>query len=213
MRGRSVLAITDHSVSLGVAGGLSVDDLEEQWKEIDEVRHELGREFTLLKGTEVEIRADGTLDYSDEVLEKFDIVVASLHSSLRQPRERVTQRIINAIRNPNVDVIGHPTGRMIPDREGADLDMEAVIKAAAEHKVALEINAHPARLDLDDIYSRRAVELGVLLSINTDAHSAEDMDLVHFGIATARRGWVEAEQVINTWNTERLQRWLKSRKR
>jgi DNA polymerase (family 10) len=211
IRGRSVLAITDHSVSLGVAGGLSVDDLVEQWKEIDAVQKELGGDFTLLKGTEVEIRSDGSLDYPDEVLEKLDIVVASLHSSLRQPREKVTQRMIDAIRNPHVDVIGHPTGRMIPDREGADLDMEAVLKAAAENNVAMEINAHPARLDLDDIYSRRAVELGVLLSINTDAHSAEDMDLVHFGVASARRGWVEAEHVINTWSTERLKTWLQTR--
>jgi DNA polymerase (family X) len=210
-RGLTILAVTDHSGSLGVAGGLTADRLVEQWKEIDAVQRELGREFTLLKGTEVEIRADGSLDYPDDVLAELDIVVASLHSSLRQPRERITQRIINAIRNPHVDVIGHPTGRIIPDREGADLDMEAVLKAAAKHNVAMEINAHPSRLDLDDIYARRAIELGVLLSINTDAHSAEDMDLVHFGVSTARRGWVEAEHVINTWSTERLRKWLKSR--
>jgi DNA polymerase (family 10) len=210
-RGISVLAITDHSGSLGVAGGLSVDRLTQQWEEIDTVQQELGDSIMILKGTEVEIRADGSLDYPDEVLAKLDIVVASLHSSLRQPRDKITQRLINAIRNPHVDVIGHPTGRMIPDREGADLDMDAVLKAAAEHKVAMEINAHPSRLDLDDIYARRAVGLGVLLSINTDAHSAEDMDMMHFGIATARRGWVEAEDVINTWSTAHLRKWLKDR--
>ena len=110
-----------------------------------------------------------------------------------------------------MDVIAHPTGRIIPNREGADLDMAAVLEAAAEHGVALEINAHPTRLDLDDIYARRAIEIGINLSINTDAHSASDMDLVHFGVATARRGWVTPENVINAWTAERLLVWLKSR--
>jgi DNA polymerase (family 10) len=210
-RGRKVLAITDHSVSLGVAQGLSIDELKAQRTEIEALQAELGERITLLQGAEVEIRADGTLDYPDEALAELDIVVASLHSSLRQPSEQVTQRLLNAIRNPNVDVIGHPTGRMIPNREGADLDMEAVLAAAVESGVALEINAHPARLDLDDIYSRRAAEMGIPLSINTDAHSASDMDLLMFGVATARRGWVQAEQVINCWPAERLLAWLRSR--
>lgn len=210
-RGLSILAVTDHSVSLGVAGGLSEEELAKQWKEIEALQEKLGGEFQVLRGTEVEIRADGSLDYPDEVLSKLDIVVASLHSSLRQPREKVTERMMSAIRNPHVDVIGHPTGRMIPDREGADLDMDAILKAAAEHNVALEINAHPSRLDLEDVYARRAMEMGVLLSINTDAHSAEDMDMLHFGVATARRGWVEAKNVINTWSTERLLEWLNNR--
>ena len=118
---------------------------------------------------------------------------------------------MNAIRNPNVDIIGHPTGRMIPNREGADLDMDAVLQAAAESGVALEINAHPSRLDLDDVYSRRAIEMGIPLSINTDAHSPNDMDLAPFGVATARRGWVQAKDVINTWEPERLLTWLAAR--
>ena len=166
----------------------------------------------ILQGSEVEIRADGTLDFPDEALAQLDIVIASLHSSLRQPRAQVTERLLNAIRNPHVDVIGHPTGRMIPNREGADLDMEAVLKGASENGVALEINAHPARLDLDDVYARRAIEMGIPLSINTDAHSANDLDLAQFGVATARRGWVKAEDVINTWGTEQLVAWLKRRK-
>ncbi len=141
----------------------------------------------------------------------FDIICASLHVSLRQPRKKIMPRLLNAISNPHVDMIGHLTGRLIPDREGADLDMEAVLTAAAESGVALEINAHPARLDLEDIYARRAVELGIPLSINTDAHSPEDLDLMHFGVATARRGWVQAKDVINTWETEQLLAWLKSR--
>jgi DNA polymerase (family 10) len=209
-RGFKVLAITDHSPSLGVTGGLSIEDITVQRAEIDVAQSELGDSIRLLQGVEVEIRADGTLDYPDEVLAGFDIIFASLHVSLRQPREKITQRLLNAIANPHVDVIGHPTGRLIPDREGADLDMDAVLAAAARSGVALEINAHPSRLDLDDIYARRAVELGIPLSINTDAHSPADMDLMHFGVATARRGWVEADNVINTWTTERLLDWLKN---
>ncbi len=132
-----------------------------------------------------------------------------MHTGLRQPREKVTQRTLDAIRNPHVDVIGHPTGRMLPDREGADLDMYAVMSAAAETGTALEINAHPSRLDLDDVHARRAIEMGVHLSINTDAHAASDMDLLHFGVSTARRGWVTADDVINCWETDRLLGWLK----
>ncbi len=173
---------------------------------------ELGESIRLLWGAEVEIKADGSLDYADDFLAEMDIVIASLHASLRQPREQITQRLITAMRNPHVDLIGHPTGRILPNREGADLDMEAVLAAAAENKVALEINAHPSRLDLDAPYARRAVEMGIMLSINTDAHSAADLDLLHFGVATARRGWVEAEQVLNTWDYEHLTDWLQNRR-
>jgi DNA polymerase (family 10) len=210
-RGLKVLAITDHSASLGVAGGLNAEDLVTQRQEIDAVQVELGSRLRLLQGTEMEIRADGTLDYPDQVLEKLDIVIASLHSSLRQPREKITGRLLTAIRNPHVDIIGHPTGRLFPDREGADLDMEAVFAAAAEHKVALEINAHPARLDLDDVNARRAQELGIKLCINTDAHSQADLEMLQFGVSTARRGWVEASSVLNTWKTAELEKWLKKR--
>ncbi len=210
-RGLKVLAITDHSHSLGVAGGLSLEEIRQQRAEIQAVQAKLGDSIRLLQGVEVEIRADGSLDYPDEALAELDIVIASIHSGLRQPREKITQRLLNAVRNPHVDVIGHPTGRMIPDREGADLDMEALFAAAAEHGVALEINAHPSRLDLDDIYARRAVEMGALLSINTDAHSAADLDMLHYGVATARRGWVEAPQVLNCWPPEKLLAWLQAR--
>jgi DNA polymerase (family 10) len=211
-RGYRLLAVTDHSASLGITGGLTPEGLEQQRVEIDAVQRKLGDSIRLLQGAEVEIRADGLLDYPDEVLAKLDIVIASLHVSLRQPRERVTERLLNAIRNPHVNLIGHPTGRLIPDREGADLDMEAVLKAAAESGVALEISAHPARLDLDDIHARRAASLGIPLSLNTDAHSPADMDLVHFGLSVARRAWIEPPQVINTWEPDRLVEWLRKRK-
>jgi DNA polymerase (family X) len=210
-RGYKLIAITDHSQSLGVVGGMKPEDVLEQRKEIDQVSKELGDKIHILQGAEVEIKSDGTLDYPDEVLDKIDFVLAALHTSLRQPRQKVTERMINAIHNPHVDMIPHPTGRLLPDREGADLDMDAVLSAAAEAGVAMEINAHPSRLDLEDIHAKRAVELGIKLCIDTDAHSAEDMDLMHFGVSTARRAWVEAEQVINTWSVLKVLKWLESR--
>src|SRR5512138_16653 len=203
-RGMKVIAFTDHSVSLGVTGGLTMEDHARQAAEIKEAQAKLGDKILILHATEVEIKADGTLDYPDEFLATLDLVVASLHTGLRQARERVTERVLNAIRNPNVDIIGHPTGRLIPDREGADLDMDAVLQAAAETGVALEINAHPARLDLSDINARRAKELGIPISINTDAHSEEDMDMLPYGVATARRAWLEPKDVINTWTPKKL---------
>jgi DNA polymerase (family 10) len=210
-RGMKVIAFTDHSVSLGVTGGLSIQDHKKQAAEIKKIQAKLGDSILVLHATEVEIKADGKLDYPDEFLASLDLVLASLHTSLRQPREKVTQRLLNAIRNPHVDIIGHPTGRLIPDREGADLDMDALLKAAAESGVAMEINAHPSRLDLDDNYARRAKELGIPLSINTDAHSEGDLDVLPYGVATARRAWVEPKDVINCWPTKKLLDWLKSR--
>ncbi|UCE00774.1 MAG: DNA polymerase/3'-5' exonuclease PolX [Chloroflexota bacterium] len=210
-RGYKVIAVTDHSPSLGITQGLKIKDIRSQREEIAAAQEALGDSILILQGSEVEIKADGSLDYPDQVLAEFDIVFASLHVSLRQPREQVTQRMINAIQNPNVDVIGHPTGRLIPDREGADLDMEAVFAAATQSGVAMEISAHPERLDLNDIHARQAIEMGIPLSINTDAHSPGELDLMHFGVATARRGWVEARQVINTWEPEKLLSWLRNR--
>ena len=210
-RGMKVLAITDHSGSLGVAGGLKAEDLLRQREEIDAAQAEFGDTIRLLQGSEVEIRADGTLDFPDEVLERLDIVCASLHSSLRQPREQITARLLKVIQNPHVDMIGHPTGRLLPNREGADLDMDAVLAAAAKHGMALEINAHPSRLDLDDVYTRRAISMGIPIAINTDAHSASDLEMLHFGVATARRGWAEKKDVLNTWEEGKLLKLLRQR--
>lgn len=210
-RGFKYIAITDHSPSLAVTAGLTLDKLRAQRAEIDAAQKALGKRIRIFQGAEVEIRADGTLDYPDAVLAELDLVVASLHVSLRQPRERVTARMLNAIRNPHVDIIGHPTGRLIPGRDGADLDMDAVLAAAAESGVALEINANPARLDLDDVHARRALELGCLLSVNTDAHSRPNFDLLEYGVATARRAWATAESVINAWPLDRFETWLRSR--
>ena len=210
-RGLKILAVTDHSRSLGIANGLSIERMREQGEEIRTLQIELGDRITLLHGIEMEIKADGSLDYPDELLAELDIVIASLHTSLGQDRDRVTQRLLNAIRNPHVDIIGHPTGRLIPDREAADLDMETVFAAAAEMGTVLEISAHPLRLDLNDSYAHRAAELGLLLSINTDAHEPDHLDLRFFGAAIACRGWVPPDQVINTWESERLLSWLHNR--
>jgi DNA polymerase (family 10) len=211
-RGLNVIAFTDHSASLGVTGGLKMEDHKKQAAEIRKIQKQLGEEILVLHASEVEIKADGTLDYPDEFLGTLDLVLASMHTSLRQPREKVTQRVINAIRNPHVDIIGHPTGRLIPDREGADLDMDAILQAAAETGVALEINADPSRLDLDDMYARRAKEFGIPISINTDSHSEEGFGNLFYGVATARRAWLTKEDVINCWSTKKLLDWLKKRK-
>jgi DNA polymerase (family 10) len=210
-RGCEYLAITDHSRSLGVAGGLTIERLEQQRQEITEAQRFLGDEIQLLHGTEVEVLADGSLDFPDEVLAGLDVVVASVHSSLRQPRERITERMLAAIHNPHVDIIGHPSGRMIGRRDAADLDMEQILQASADTGVALEINAHPDRLDLNEVHARRAAELGCLLSINTDAHQPDGFALRDYGVAIARRAWIQPEMVINTWPLKRLKKWLRAR--
>lgn len=210
-RGLKVIAFTDHSFSLGVANGLSIERHKQQAAEIKKIQKQLGDEILILHGSEVEIKADGSLDYPDDFLASLDLVVASLHSSLRQPREKVTQRLLNTINNPHVDIIGHPTGREIPDREGADLDMEAILHPAAKSGVALEINAHPSRLDLDDAFARRAKDLGVLITINTDSHAGDGFEVLPYGVAIARRAWLEPKDVINTWAPKKLTDWLKKR--
>lgn len=207
-RGYKTLAITDHSVSLGIANGLSVDRLKQQREAIEAAREKLSDRLLLLHGTEMEITADGKLDFKDDVLEWLDIVIASLHVSMRQDRKKATQRILNALNNPHVDFIAHPTNRLLPDREGADLDMEKILETAAETNTALEINANPQRLDLEDIYARRAIDMGIKLVINTDAHAPEHMGFIEFGVATARRAWAEPKNVINTWTPKQIQKWL-----
>ncbi len=210
-RGLRVLAITDHSQSLGVAHGLTTERLRAQREEIRRVQAELGDRIVLLQGAEVEILADGRLDYPDDVLAELDVVVASLHTSLRQPRAQITERLLRAMRNPHVDIIGHPSGRLLPHRHGADLDWEAVLTAAAQHRVALEINAHPRRLDLADHLAQQAIARGIVLAVNTDAHTPADFDNRAYGILTARRGWASAENILNTWETDRLLHWLRHR--
>jgi DNA polymerase (family 10) len=203
--------VTDHSHSLGVAGGLTIEDLRRQRAEIEQVNRQLAPDFRLLAGAEVEVRADGSLDFPDEVLAELDLVVASVHTGLRQDRERVTSRMLAAIRNPHVDVIAHPTGRLIGAREGADLDMESIFRAAAETSTALEVNALPDRLDLRDAHVRRAIELGVKLAISSDAHHVSGFDMLPFGVATAQRGWATPADVMNTRSLDEIRAWAARR--
>jgi DNA polymerase (family 10) len=212
-RGLKLIAITDHSYGLGVAGGPDIAAHRKLAAEIRKAQKKLGGSITILHGSEVEIKADGSLDYPDDFLAGLDIVIASLHTGLRQPREKVTRRVLNALRNPHVDILGHPTGRLYPDREGADLDIDAVLQAAAETGTALEINAHPARLDLDDATARRAGAMGIPIAVNTDAHHEENLENIFFGVATARRAGLTKENVINAWPRKKLLAWLKKEKK
>jgi DNA polymerase (family 10) len=205
-KGRNLeyLVISDHSVSLGIANGLSVERLREQAHDIKAADEAMGPDFRILHGTEMEIKADGTLDHPDDVLAELDFVIASLHTGLRQSKEQVMSRLMTAIENPHVDMIAHPTGRLMPDRPPADVDMEALLQAAARTGTILEINANPQRLDLRDNHARLAQELGVNLAINTDAHVDEHLDFLLFGVATAQRAWVTKENVVNTWPADKL---------
>ncbi len=200
-RGYQYWALCDHSVGLGMVGGLDGERLQKQAAEIARLNQQYaddGIDFRLLRGTEVEILADGTLGLPDEILADLDVVVASIHSGLRQERETITARCIKAIRNPHVDILGHATGRLIGSRAPSEIDMEQVLQACAETGTVPEINAHPSRLDINDLYARRAVELGCKIVINSDAHAADGMEIVAYGVGTARRAWLTADDVINT---------------
>lgn len=210
-RGHQYIVITDHSRSLGIANGLSTERLLKQIEEVRQVNAEKRDGIHVLAGSEVDIRADGSMDYPDEILAQLDFVIASLHVGLGQKRERITERLLNAIRNPHVDMIGHPAARQIPNREAVDADWDAVMRAASEHQTILEINANPLRLDLKPELARLAKDMGVLLAINSDAHAEEHLDLMDFGIANARRGWVEPQQVVNTWPFEKFVKWIQNR--
>ncbi|MDG1359012.1 MAG: DNA polymerase/3'-5' exonuclease PolX [Phycisphaerales bacterium] len=205
--GREILAITDHSRSSAQANGLDVDRLRRHADAIREADARIDG-IRLLAGSEVDIHADGSLDYEDDVLAMLDVVVASPHASLRQEPAVATARLCAAARHPLVSIIGHPTGRIIGSRKGLEPDIEAVIAAAIEGGTALEINSNPLRLDLRDIHVRAAVEAGCLISINTDAHRAEHLEFIRYGVLTGRRGRLEAEGCINTWAPDRLLAWL-----
>lgn len=210
-RGLKVLAITDHSGGLGIAYGLTSEKLRAQGEEIRRLQAKLGDRLTLLHGSEVEIHADGTLDFPDEVLAELDIVIASLHTSLTQPSEAITNRLLGVMRNPHVDVIAHCSGRLLPNREGASLDMVAVLATAGTYGVAFEINANPARLDLDEVHVRTAISLDIPLLINTDAHSVSQLAYARFGVAAARRAGATASNILSAWQPDDLLSWLRAR--
>lgn len=210
-RGHTYICITDHSRSLGVANGLSIERLMQQREEVRQLNDEFAGRITILHGTEMDIKADATLDFPDDVLAELDFVVASLHVSLGQPRSQITDRLLAAIHNPHVDLIGHPSARYVPDREPVDADWDAVFAAAAKTGVALEINSNPRRLDLDAPYVRRAIELGIPICINTDAHSPAMLDDLPYGVTVARRGWVEARHVLNAKPLDEFLSWARAR--
>ena len=206
-RGLQVLAVTDHSPALSMTGGLDRDKLLRQWDALDALEGEVPG-LTVLRGLEVDILADGSLDMDDEMLERMDVVVVSVHSRFELSEADQTERVVRALTHPEVNVLGHPTGRLLGQRESFAIDLEAVIAAAAEHDVALELNAHPARLDLDDRWARRAAQAGVPITINCDAHAPSDFDLLGHGLLQARRAWLTPEQVVNAWPLPRLRAFL-----
>ncbi|MEO0084917.1 MAG: DNA polymerase/3'-5' exonuclease PolX [candidate division WOR-3 bacterium] len=194
------LAIADHSKSASYANGLNEDRLQRQWEEIEKIQRKY-KEIKILKGIEVDILKSGQLDFSDKILSQCDIVIASVHQGFKH---NVTQRICSAIENPNVDIIAHPTGRLISRREGYEIDIETVLHHAQKYQKVLEINAYPDRLDLNDIWSRKAKELKIKLAIGTDAHHLDDLHWMRFGIGVARRAWLEKDDVINALSYREL---------
>lgn len=196
-RGYEYFAITDHSKALAMTGGLDAAKLREQWDEIAELQARYP-DIHILRGMEVDILADGSLDLEDEMLEALDLVLVSVHSRFDLPADQQTARIVNAIQHPEVNIIGHPTGRQINRRDPIECDLDAIFECAAENSVAVEINAHPDRLDLNDVHVVQASAHGCSFVISTDAHHATDLDLMSYGVEQARRGWLEKRHVINT---------------
>jgi DNA polymerase (family 10) len=226
-RGLSYSVLTDHTQSLTIANGLAPDRVEEQRPIIAGLNERFAAEaaagnlppgadpagFRLLHGCELEIRVDGMLDFEDDLLARFDIVVASLHVGRRQPRAQLMDRLLGAIRNPHVDVIAHPSGRKVMRRPDLDLDWDVVYEEAARTGTILEINGSPDRLDLAPERARRAVAAGCLLSIDSDAHRIRELDFPRWGISQARRAWVEPARVVNTWALEELLAWVAAKPR
>lgn len=207
-RGYRYLVISDHSQGLGIARGLTADRLREQRAEIQRLNSGY-TDFALLHGVEVEIRGDGSLDLPDEALAELDVVIASVHSGLRQPREEITARVVRAMQNPYVDIIGHPLGRILGQRDETAIDVETLLQVAVETGTALEVNAIPLRLDLDDVHIRRAIGMGARLAINSDAHNPAGLNAMTFGVATARRGWAEPKDILNTLPADEMLAQLK----
>ena len=210
-RGYEYIAITDHSQAMAMVQGLTPERAREQWREIAEVR-ELVPEIVVLRSVEVDILADGSLDMPDDILAELDLVVVSVHSFMNQDRKTMTERVLRAIAHPEVDILAHPTGRRLNRREPFEIDVESVLEAAADLSVAVELNAHPNRLDLADVHVHRAKELGIPVVVNTDAHSPRGLADMRFGVDQARRGWLEAADVLNARRWADFQAWLRRRR-
>ena len=212
-RGFEYFGVADHSKSAHYAGGLSVEQIEEQHREADRVNKEFGKEFRILKGIESDILADGSLDYPDDVLARFDFVVASIHGRFKLDRKAQTERLLRAISNRHTTIIGHMTGRQLQRRPGYEIDIEKVLRACAKHDVAVEINAHPWRLDLDWRWHQAALDFGCMMSINPDAHSIRELDHMHWGVEMARKGGVPADRVLNAMPLAEIMRYLRQKRR
>jgi DNA polymerase (family 10) len=210
-RGYDYVLVSDHSPSARVAGGLSIAELNAHVRAIRAAQKRHPR-ITVLAGTECDIRPDGSLDYPDAVLARLDLVVAAVHSGFRQPRRQMTQRICRALENPFVDVLAHPTGRLIGERAPYDVDLDQVFRTAKRLGKAVEIDSYPTRLDLNDVHARRAADLGVLIAVDTDTHILDHLGAIELGVATARRAWLGKDQIINTWSSKRLIGWARTRR-
>lgn len=215
-RGYEYLGITDHSRTAAYAGGLSVTEIKKQWREIDQLNklyRDEGIDFHIFKGIESDILNDGGLDYEDELLAGFDFVIASVHNGLDMTREKMMNRFRKAIKNPHTTIIGHPTGRLLLKREESDLDMNELIELAAEHNTAIEINANPWRLDLDWRHGNKAREVGLISSINPDAHSKKGIDHTSYGVQIARKAKFEPARILNSWSAAEVREWFNKRTR
>jgi len=206
-RGYQYLGISDHTKFLRIEHGLNEKQLSRQRKEIDGLNEGFKKQnltFRILQGAETNILNDGSIDIKDEALKKLDYAIAGVHSGFKMPREKMTERIIRAMKNPYIKIISHPTGRILKRRDEYQVDFNKILRAAREFRVVLEINSHPVRLDLNDIYTKKAIEAGVKLVINTDSHHKDQLRYIEFGIAQARRGWTEKKDVINTRSLEKI---------
>jgi DNA polymerase (family X) len=212
-RGFEYFGVADHSKSAHYAGGLSLEQIKEQHREADRLNKRFGKDFRILKGIESDILAEGSLDYPDEVLDRFDFVVASIHGRFKLERKAQTERLLRAIADPHTTILGHMTGRQLQRRPGYEIDIEKVLRACAKQDVAVEINAHPWRLDLDWRWHQAALEFGCMLSINPDAHSVPELDHMHWGVEMARKGGVPADRVLNAMSLADITRFLRQRRR
>jgi DNA polymerase (family 10) len=206
-RGYAYYNITDHSKSQGIITGIEGTAYREQIARVRAAAVEIEKKhkgFRLLCGVEVNILPDGNLDVPDDILAELDVVVASVHSNFRQARDEITARICRAVLSPHVDILGHPTGRKVEAREPYDVDLEEVFKACLKGHTAVEINASPSRLDLNDVFARRAKEMGLTLSIGSDAHRPGELDQMEFGVYVAQRAWLQPEDVLNCWDVDKL---------
>lgn len=209
-KGYQYMAVTDHSQYLKVANGLTMERLKKQREEIYRLNEKYD-DFTILSGIEMDILPDGSLDFDDEFLAEMDIVIASIHSSFSQPKKKIMERLKAALYNANVDIIAHPTGRLIGRRDGYEVDMDLLLSLAKETNTVLELNANPNRLDLSAVDIKKAQNAGVKIAINTDAHRVETLDYMHIGVSTAKKGWIKKSSVINTLNKDELLTFLRQR--